>query len=742
MSWRNFLTSFAVGMTVLIAWLPLPVQGAAADEPGITTRELDHVVEVLENPQKRELFLKDVKALIRAQEATEDKKKESETSDQPGKATAKEPAVQRIFRQFDSLSERIVRAGAGTVEWVSQAPRALQQAQGYLFDPQNQKALLRLFANIAAAILLGLLVGLVLKLARRRIQEQERSFAARLGIGLVRIVFSLIPYGALLVALFVLFDLLPSIHFGQSLVFLFFMVLLFYRGSLAFFRVLLAPDEGNLRIFPLGDEYANYFWIWVRRFADYTALYFLIVRTLDLIAIEASSFAFIRGGGLIIYPLMISVFVLQVRRELRSKYESRLQKSPQKKPRRALLSSIRWFPLVAVVYCWAVFLFLIVSYNKGFAYLSKATIKTAAALLVLFCALKLLEGMFNRFFAISERVKERFPGLEQKTDRYIRIIRRGASSVLVITGLGVVAQIWGLPVGAFVTSGAGSLLIVRAITIVITLGVVLGIIETSRFVSNHLLKTRSDGSQPSQKKQTLVPIVNSAVKIGAAFVGGVIILGRLGVDTTPILAGAGIVGLAVGFGSQTLVKDLINGLFILFENSIRVGDWVIAGGQNGLVEAIGLRTVRLRDLSGNVHVVPNSSIDTLTNYSKEFSKYVLDVGIAYRENVEEVTEIIREVARQLEEDDQFGPDILQPIQVLGLDRFDDSAIVIRSVVTTKPLRQWAIKREFNRRIKKIFDERGIEIPFPHRTIYMGELKEGPAPPVQVRLDKQEPEEQT
>jgi small conductance mechanosensitive channel len=738
MSLRRFLASLAVGMTVLVTSPSLPVQGAEppASEPGVDTRELDRLVEVLEDSQKRELFLKDVKALIRAQEAAEGGK-ESYKPQPAGKAAAGEPAVQQLFRQFDSLSESIVRAGAETIEWLSRAPQALNRAQGYLFDPRNQKALLRLFVNIGAAVVLALIVGLLLKLARRRIPERQRSFPAKLGVGLVRIVLGLIPYGALLIALFVLFDLLPSIPVGQSLVFLFFMVLLFYRASLAFFRALLSPDEENLRIFPLSDEYANYFWIWVRRFADYTALYFLIVRTLDLVEIAATSFAFIRGVLLIIYPLMISVFLLQVRRELRSTYESRFQKHPEKKPRRTVFTSIRWFPLIAVVYCWAVFLFLVVNYNKGFAYLSRATIKTAVALLVLFFALKLLDWVFNRFFAISKRVKERFPGLEQKTNRYIRIIRKGAGVALVIAGLGVVAQIWGLPVDAFVTSKAGALVIVRAIAIILTLGVVLGIIETSQFVSDHLLKTKSEGGQPSQKKQTLVPIVNTAIKIGATFVGGVIILGRLGVNTTPILAGAGIVGLAVGFGSQTLVKDLINGLFILFENSIRVGDWVIAGGRSGLVESIGLRTVRLRDLSGNFHVVPNSSIDTLTNYSKDFSRYVLDVGIAYREDVEEVTEIIREVARQLEQDEQLGPDILQPIQVLGLDRFDDSAIVIRSVVTTKPLRQWAIKREFNRRIKKIFDERGIEIPFPHRTIYMGEPKKGFAAPMQVQLNRQE-----
>ena len=195
-------------------------------------------------------------------------------------------------------------------------------------------------------------------------------------------------------------------------------------------------------------------------------------------------------------------------------------------------------------------------------------------------------------------------------------------------------------------------------------------------------------------------------------------------------------GLAVGFGSQTLVKDLINGLFILFEESVRVGDYADLGKNEGMVEAVGLRTIKLRDVSGNVHVIPNSSIEAITNMSKEFSRTVLDIGVAYRESVDEVMAIMKEVGEEMRNDPEIGKGILEPIEIFGLQKFDDSAVVIRARMTTKPLKQWGLKREFNRRIKKVFDERGIEIPFPHQTIYMGEPKKGKPAPMHIHLDKE------
>ena len=198
------------------------------------------------------------------------------------------------------------------------------------------------------------------------------------------------------------------------------------------------------------------------------------------------------------------------------------------------------------------------------------------------------------------------------------------------------------------------------------------------------------------------------------------ILKEIGIDIGPLLAGAGVVGLAVGFGGQSLVKDVIGGFFILLENHMNVGDVVEIAGKSGLVESINLRVTTLRDLEGKVHVVPNGEITTLTNMTKEWSRALVEIGVAYKEDVDMVIGILGEVAAEMREDAEYGPMMLEPLEVLGLDSFGDSSVNIKVMMKTLPIKQWAVAREFRRRVKKTFDERGIEIPFPHVTLYMGE----------------------
>jgi small conductance mechanosensitive channel len=198
------------------------------------------------------------------------------------------------------------------------------------------------------------------------------------------------------------------------------------------------------------------------------------------------------------------------------------------------------------------------------------------------------------------------------------------------------------------------------------------------------------------------------------------ILSEIGIDLKPLLAAAGLSGLAIGFGAQSLVKDVISGFFILLENSVRVGDVVEVAGVSGVVEEVKLRTITLRDLSGNVHVVPNGIVDKVKNMTKLYSYYLFDIGVAYREDVDEVMAVLKEIAAELQADPKFGADILEPLDMLGLDQFADSAVIIKCRIKTTPMEQWRIGREMNRRIKKTFDAKGIEIPFPHRTIYWGQ----------------------
>ncbi len=228
-----------------------------------------------------------------------------------------------------------------------------------------------------------------------------------------------------------------------------------------------------------------------------------------------------------------------------------------------------------------------------------------------------------------------------------------------------------------------------------------------------------DSTEIDKRVDTLVEILTSAIRIAIWAVIGMLVLRRLGVDIAPIIAGAGIIGLAVGFGAQELVRDFISGFFMLMENQVRTGDVAIVNGAGGLVEHVGLRTIVLRDLSGVVHIFQNGKISTLSNMTKGWSAMVFDIGVAYKENPDKVIEVMKRVSEEMRADKEFAPNILEPMEIFGVDEFGDSAVIVKGRLKTKPIQQWAIGREYRRRLKKAFDDEGIEIPFPHRTIYWG-----------------------
>mgnify|MGYP000931697423 FL=1 len=249
-----------------------------------------------------------------------------------------------------------------------------------------------------------------------------------------------------------------------------------------------------------------------------------------------------------------------------------------------------------------------------------------------------------------------------------------------------------------------------------------------------LIIRKKEDEEFQKRTTTLGNIVRYALISIIVAISGITVLREVGIDIGPILATAGIGGLAIGFGAQSLVKDVISGFFILMEDQIRVGDVVEIGGKSGSVEKISLKTTVLRDMSGNVHYVPNGQISVVTNMTKEYSRYVFEIGVAYKEDVDEVMEIIKKIDEEMRHDPEFKDDILEPIEVLGVDQFADSAVIIKARTTTLPIKQWRVAREFNRRIKKRFDELKIEIPFPHVTVYMGEGKDGQAPPLRIVKD--------
>ena len=226
--------------------------------------------------------------------------------------------------------------------------------------------------------------------------------------------------------------------------------------------------------------------------------------------------------------------------------------------------------------------------------------------------------------------------------------------------------------------------------------------------------------ESAKRAETLVRLLRQAVLIMLWVVGILIVMREFGVEIAPILASAGVAGLAIGFGAQNLVRDVISGFFLILENQVRVGDVAIINGTGGLVESVNFRTMVLRDLSGVVHIFPNGEIKTVANLTREWSAYVFDIGVAYKEDVDRVIALMKDVGRELREDAKFGPLMVDDIEIFGVDQFADSAVIIKGRLRTRPIKQWDVGREYRRRLKYAFDREGIEIPFPHRSIYFGE----------------------
>ena len=191
---------------------------------------------------------------------------------------------------------------------------------------------------------------------------------------------------------------------------------------------------------------------------------------------------------------------------------------------------------------------------------------------------------------------------------------------------------------------------------------------------------------------------------------------------TPVLTGAGIVGLAVGFGAQTLVRDVITGFFLILENQVRVGDMAAINGTGGMVESINLRTIVLRDVEGTVHVFPNGAINTLANRTKDYSYYVITVGVAYDAEVDRAVEAMQEAANVVTKDPDLSPYILEPLEVLGVDAFEPGQLVVKARIKTIPLKQWVVGRELRKQIARVFSERGIQMPTPHMTVRLDRTK--------------------
>jgi small-conductance mechanosensitive channel len=265
--------------------------------------------------------------------------------------------------------------------------------------------------------------------------------------------------------------------------------------------------------------------------------------------------------------------------------------------------------------------------------------------------------------------------------------------------------------GGVAASGA------RIVGIVLAAWIAVAIAQRSIRALRIRISTRFDDHEARKRAETLGRVFRYIAAVVISLVAGMLVLSELGVSVAPILGAAGVVGLAVGFGAQSLVKDFFTGFFLLLENQIRQGDVVKLGEHAGLVEEVTLRYVQLRDYDGNVHFVPNGTISSVVNMSRGFAQAVVDIGVGYGEDLDRVMDVMREVGRQMRADPAHAERILDDLELAGVERWADSAVVIRGRFRVAPLQQWTVRRDYLRRLKRAFDEYGIEIPFPQLKIH-------------------------
>lgn len=249
------------------------------------------------------------------------------------------------------------------------------------------------------------------------------------------------------------------------------------------------------------------------------------------------------------------------------------------------------------------------------------------------------------------------------------------------------------------------------------------------------IAARLGGAEAAGRAETLGRVVRYLIALVVGAVAVMLVLAEVGISLAPILGAAGVVGVAIGFGAQSLVKDYFSGFFILLEDQLRTGDVVTIAGIGGSVEDVTLRHVRLRDYDGNVHFVPNGLITTVTNKGRGFAFSVMDIGVAYREDVDACLDVMRAVAADIRADPAFKDRILDDFEIAGVERWDDSAVILRGRFRVVALAQWGVRREYLRRLKQAFDAQGIEIPFPHVTLYPGIDRKGEAPPLNLAIER-------
>ncbi|MFG6138838.1 mechanosensitive channel protein [Halomonas sp. B23F22_10] len=501
-------------------------------------------------------------------------------------------------------------------------------------------------------------------------------------------------------------------------------------------RMLFASHYEGLRLLPIGADSARYWNRWIARLIGLAGYGLMVVVPLVNAYLSPSLGSAV--GTLIMlgaYVYAVAV-VMRNRHNLRRALNHKAGQTTMTASRVSLQLFARTWHLFALAYFTVVLVLTLTKPETALPFVMLATLKTLVTVLAGMLISSFLTQTIGRRIRLSDELRRKLPLLEARLNSYVptalRVIRAGILIAVVM----LVLNAWGaFDLAAWYASEAGRDLLGKLLSVFMILIVAAAAWLGLASLIEHKLNPET-GGVPSARAQTLLALFRNALAIALVTLTAMIVLSEIGINIGPLIAGAGVLGLAIGFGAQKLVQDIITGVFIQIENAMNTGDVITVGGITGVAEKLSIRSVGIRDLSGTYHVVPFSSVDTVSNYMRDFAYHVGEYGIAYRESIDEAIQALRDAFDDLSNDEEIKPCLLEPLEVAGVIALADSSVNIRVRLMTTPGDQWAVGRAYNRLVKLHFDAAGIEIPFPHTTLYFGADKEGGAPPANLRVMQQ------
>jgi small-conductance mechanosensitive channel len=701
----------------------------ASPAPALTAAEARQALDVLQDPQKRAELITTLRAI-------------AQTAPAPAGTTVPAPAAipapaasnsaTEVTLQPNSLgAQLLVAVSRWSVRLAGDAAATLQTMNNlpalgrWLIDLETNPQAGWSFAVAAGCLALIFGVALLLEFftafalrpprdtLTRHLPHSSNGDSVRLlrllPYALVRLLLDLVPVAVFAAIGNLLVGVLPGIDEKTRLVVI--AIVNAYaacRAAMCVARLLLSPSDPRLRLWRLDDADARFVIAWMRRLVVVAIFGDALVEVALLLGLDQSA----HDGFERLISLILAVMLIVVVIRSRHAVGAYLRGTSRDAAHGRIWLAEAW-PYLAVITVISFWIGLATGSRGGLSGLYFPGVTLAAIIAARLLTIVVL-GTTERLLRLDPDAGHQLPGLNQRVARYRRPLEILTTTVITVLCAVVMLQLWGAPAFAWlVAGGIGTRLISALTTVTVAVVVAIAIWEVSHAVLERQLAQAGPGGQVrSVRLLTLMPLLRTTLLVTIIAIVGLTALSEIGVNIAPLLAGAGVAGIAIGFGAQHLVQDVITGMFVLFENAIQIGDGVTAAGLSGSVEQLSVRTMRLRAGDGSVHIIPFSSVTTITNNNRGLGNAAVSVTIAFTEDVDRVMDVLTEIGAAMRQDEELGPKMLGDLQIFGVDQVRQWGVTITGQIVCTDGGRWPVQREFNRRMKKRFEDEQIILGGP------------------------------